>query len=69
MLFQHSIIRNQNEDIHRDLQIPLVRQEIQESIARYKKRLKKHPNGLTEQLLAPRTVGRLKCRVPADFVT
>lgn len=58
-----------NETIHRDLQIPYVKEEIQNSAKRYNARLTVHPNVLAEVLMRkPRIVRRLRRKLPADLV-
>lgn len=57
-----------NENIHCDLGVPMVQQEIQACIGRYNERLRTHPNPLTNDLMTPLQERRLKRRVPTDFL-
>lgn len=49
-----------NDIIHRDLQVPTIREEIRDSSARYHSRLTIHPNELVNKLLTTTTRERLK---------
>lgn len=58
-----------NDQIHRDLKIPTVHEEITAKIKSYKDRIKHHPNSLASSLMTgPRTFKRLKRRAPQDLL-
>lgn len=54
--------------IHRELQIPLVKDEIRNNANRYKSRIQQHPNQLASNLMGnSSTFSRLKRRAPLDL--
>lgn len=54
-----------NQQIHHDLEIRTVQEEIKHSMKSYRNRLKNHPNILTTQLMSL-PFGRLKRKTPRD---
>lgn len=57
-----------NEIIHRDLNIPTVKEEIQSFSAKYKGRLSSHPNKLAKNLFTTPVLRRLKRHKPQDLL-
>ena len=53
----------QNAEIHKDTKMKTVKEEIENARARYKDRLKNHPNQLAKELVKNKNVGRLKRKV------
>lgn len=59
-----------NENLHRDLQIKTINQEVSDTLDKYSKRMKNHPNLLARNLmkeLPNTTFTRLKRRAPQDL--
>lgn len=58
-----------NIQLHRDLEIPTVKQDIMNKLHAYSKRMELHPNNLAVGLMRKATsVGRLKRRTPQDLI-
>ena len=59
-----------NEILHRDLDVPTVREEIGLRVRSYKERISNHPNILAKHLMTRRNLlRRLKRRTPSDLLT
>lgn len=57
-----------NDTIHRDLQMPTVREEVRKHAVNYKARLNKHPNHLVANLMQRREGRRLAKITPSDLI-
>ena len=57
-----------NEALHRDLNMPTVKEEIQSLMKTYKERITRHPNVLASHLMDGKGLRRLKHRIPQDFI-
>lgn len=75
--FQNKVLRNivdapwyvRNSDIHRDLKIPLVKDEIQKYARKHIVRLSQHVNVEAQQLIGSQaTIRRLRRVIPSDLV-
>ena len=75
--FQNKVLRNvinapwyvRNKDIHRDLAIPMVKDEVKRIAGKHHARLQKHINAEALQLLdMEQTTRRLKRTKPTDLV-
>ena len=49
-----------NEDLHRDLEIPMMKEEFKQTQQHYLRKLQTNPNQLTRNLLRTSTNGRLR---------
>lgn len=59
-----------NEILHRDLNIPTVKEEIAAKIKTYKDRISNHPNVLANHLMSSKTTARrLKKKTPMGLLT
>lgn len=58
-----------NEQLHHDLEVNTVKQEVMKQTNIYKERIENHPNILAKTLMrVPRTGRRLKRKVPQDLI-
>lgn len=72
---QSNILRNitgapwfvRNSNIHRDLEVPMVQEEILSQCTRYSMRLRRHPNALATNLLHRSYFKRLKRKDAQDI--